>query len=51
MPSALAATYASSVAVTLLVAPVGTAGAGDERVDYLRHLPHDLKVVGERVAD
>jgi predicted amidohydrolase len=29
----------------LLVAPVGTAEVGDERVDYLRHLPQDLAVV------
>jgi predicted amidohydrolase len=29
----------------LLVTPVGTAEVGDERVDYLRHLPHDLAVV------
>jgi predicted amidohydrolase len=42
---------AASDEETLLVVPVGTAGANDERVDYLRHLPHDLKVVGERVSD
>jgi predicted amidohydrolase len=29
-----------------LVAPVGEAGADDERVDYLRHLPQELAVVG-----
>lgn len=30
----------------LIVAPVGDAGADDERVDYLRHLPQPLPVVG-----
>ncbi len=35
---------------TLLVAAVGTAGADDDRVDYLRQLRSDLKVVRERVA-
>lgn len=41
---------AASDKETLLVAPVGTAGADDDRVDYLRQLPHDLKVVREWVA-
>jgi len=41
---------AASDEETLLVAPVGTAGADDDRVDYLRQLPADLKVVAERVA-
>jgi len=38
---------AASDEEALLVTPVGTAGAGDERVDYLRHLPRDLAVVGD----
>ena len=38
---------ARSAEETLLVAPVGEAGTTDERVDYLRHLPHDLPVVGD----
>jgi hypothetical protein len=29
----------------LLLAPVGTAGAGDESLDYLRQLPARLPVV------
>ena len=37
---------AASEEETLLVAPIGTAGAQDERIDYLRQLPHDLDVVG-----
>jgi predicted amidohydrolase len=37
---------AASEEETLLVVPIGTAGARDERVDYLRQLPHDLDVVG-----
>jgi predicted amidohydrolase len=32
---------------TLLVATVGSAGTGDDRVDYLRHLPRALHVVGD----
>jgi hypothetical protein len=39
---------AASDEETLLMAPVGTAGAGDERIDYLRHLPRALTVVGAR---
>ena len=39
---------AASDEETLLVVPVGTLGTDDERVDYLRQLPHDLDVVGER---
>jgi predicted amidohydrolase len=30
----------------LLVAPVGRPGADDERVDYLRHLPDPLDIIG-----
>ena len=41
---------AASDEETLLVAPVGTAGADDDRVDYLRQLPRDLRVVREPVA-
>jgi len=32
-------------AEALLVVPVPTAGAEDDRVEYLRHLPDDLPVV------
>jgi (R)-amidase len=32
---------------TLLVVTVGSAGGGDDRVDYLRHLPRALHVVGD----
>ena len=39
---------AASDEEALLVTPIGTAGAGDERVDYLRHLPQDLAVAGAR---
>ena len=35
---------AASTEEALLVAPVGTAGTDDERVDYLRQLRHDLDV-------
>ena len=35
---------AESTEEALLVAPVGTAGTDDERVDYLRQLRHDLDV-------
>jgi predicted amidohydrolase len=38
---------AASDEETLLVAPVGRAGTNDARVDYLRHLPHNLAVVGD----
>ena len=39
---------AASDEEALLVVPVGTLGTDDERVDYLRQLPHDLDVVGAR---
>jgi (R)-amidase len=39
---------AASGEEALLVAPVGEAGADDERVDYLRHLPQNLPVAGAR---
>jgi len=35
---------AGTDAEVLLVAPVGTAGTGDERVDYIRNLPQNLNV-------
>jgi len=41
---------AASDEEALLVAPVGTLGTDDERVDYLRQLPHDLGVVGARAT-
>jgi (R)-amidase len=38
---------APSAEEALLLAPVGEPGTSDERVDYLRHLPRDLAVIGD----